>query len=744
MQNKVQLYIENQKLDLFSDESIEINSKIQDLRDIGKIFTDFTQAFNVPASPANNKIFSHFYNYNITTGAYDHRTKKVGIIEINHLRFREGKVHLNGVVMKNQKPHTYNIVFYGKTVSIKDLVGDDELSDLDYLSNYDHEYNNTNVKAGLESGLDFTVNSVSQTDAIIYPLITSKKRLFYDSVGFNSTSGNFSGNLYFDTTDTSGTNGGRGLEFTDLKPAIKAIHIIEAIENKYSGIEFTRDFFGNSAAFSNLYLWLSSKKGELNENEDDESYTFVKKLTGYTSSDPNPFVTISGSDITINTITCSYDFVLSFTVSDTTEPYRIIVRNTATGQETITDGVGNKTGLNLYFVARNQNTGITQNLEIELSSKTGITFSSISLDIESIAAGFFGSNSVNINKTYTISAPQQTTFLFDTKIQMPKLKVIDFLTGIFKMFNLTAYYIEDPSDTDYEKIYVDTLDNFYADAVNNQLTQTITLDKYVDISEHNVDVTLPFTDIEFEYQETNTVLMEHHEERFREVFGNAEFNVRNSTRDTATNTIKIDRGTKYQIKLPFSHLKYERLLNLGTFGTPTDIQWGYSAGGEFRSDTTSTPPTGDFDSRLIKPLLFYGIQQTTSNSIAFLDGGSASEVTTYFRPSNSNEEGTSTTPAAFTLNFDNEVDEWSRSETPNAFNSLYANFYQSYVEGVFNVARRMHKITAFLPSSIIANYKLNHQIKIHDRMFRINSITINLVTGKSTIELYNIFQSDIV
>ena len=63
------------------------------------------------------------------------------------------------------------------------------------------------------------------------------------------------------------------------------------------------------------------------------------------------------------------------------------------------------------------------------------------------------------------------------------------------MFNLTAYYIEDPSDTDYEKIYVDTLDNFYADAVNNQLTQTITLDKYVDISEHNVDVTLPFTEI---------------------------------------------------------------------------------------------------------------------------------------------------------------------------------------------------------------------------------------------------------
>ena len=195
MQNKVQLYIENQRLDLFSDESIEITSKIQDLRDIGKIFTDFTQSFNVPASPTNNKIFKHFYNYNITNGAYDHRTKKTSIIEINHLRFREGKVHLNGVKMKNQKPHTYNIVFYGKTVSIKDLIGDDHLSDLDYLTNYDHEYNNTNVKAGFQNGIDFTVNSVSQTDAIIYPLITSKKRLFYNSTNPVGSSGDFSGNL---------------------------------------------------------------------------------------------------------------------------------------------------------------------------------------------------------------------------------------------------------------------------------------------------------------------------------------------------------------------------------------------------------------------------------------------------------------------------------------------------------------------------------------------------------------------
>ena len=48
MQNKVQLYIKNDsgnydRVDLYSNESIELTSKIQDLRDIGKVFTDFSQ-----------------------------------------------------------------------------------------------------------------------------------------------------------------------------------------------------------------------------------------------------------------------------------------------------------------------------------------------------------------------------------------------------------------------------------------------------------------------------------------------------------------------------------------------------------------------------------------------------------------------------------------------------------------------------------------------------------------------------
>lgn len=739
MQNKVQLYIEEQRVDLFSDETIEINSSIQDFRDIGKIFSDYTQSFNVPASDTNNKIFKHFYNFNITGGAYDNRKKKEAFIEINYLPFRQGKVRLNSVKMRNNKPHSYDITFLGKTVvSIQDTIGDDLISQLPYLDNYDHEYTDANVKNGFQNGLDLN----SQSDSIIYPLITSKKRLFYNSTDPVTSDADFDGNLFDDGTSTNNT---RGLEFTDLKPAIKAIHIIEAIEDKYDGIEFTRDFFGSNAAFDNLYLWLNPQKEEFNyveENDSNSTYIFSKKLSDYTSTDPfdTSDLSISGSEINIDSFTYRWSLDLTFDVSDTNANYRIIVRDVRTGNENITDGIGNKTSLNIYNAVADADAGVFTNIEIEFSSETGVTFSNISLD----AGAINRFTNILTTKTYTITsnASQETKFDINITKKIPEMRVVDFLTGLFKIFNLTAYYIEDVSDSDYQKIYVDTLDNFYADAVNNKLTQTINLDKYVDISQHQIDSIIPFTDIDFKYTETKTVINEHHKELYKKYYGNASYNIREKLSDATTGEYNIDRVSKYEIKTAFSHLKYERLLD-GKLGEGvTDIQWGYSAGGEFSTETSTSPQKGDYESMLIKPLLFYGVRETSiSTPIAWYNGSTTDSLTDYYRPSNTNETGTESTPASFTLNFETEIDEFTNRLNPN---SLYENFYKSYVEGIFNPLRRIFKVTAYLPANILVNYKLNHQIRLGDKMFRINNLSVDLVTGKAEFELYNIFEDDIV
>ena len=178
---QVVLYIKDkdnlyQQAEMFSDETISITSKIQDVKEPDKIFTDFTKSFSMPASKENNKILQHWYNSDIQDG-FDYRIKKDAILEVDYAPFKRGKIQLKKVTLKNGLPFAYGIVFYGNTVNLKDVMKDDELQQLDYLDNYNHAYNAGNVYLGLQTGL--SKNSVN--NSIIYPLITHTKRLYYDS-----------------------------------------------------------------------------------------------------------------------------------------------------------------------------------------------------------------------------------------------------------------------------------------------------------------------------------------------------------------------------------------------------------------------------------------------------------------------------------------------------------------------------------------------------------------------------------
>jgi hypothetical protein len=54
-----------QRLDLFKDEKISITSQIGNANDIGKLYTDYTQSFTIPASKTNNQILSHWYESSV-------------------------------------------------------------------------------------------------------------------------------------------------------------------------------------------------------------------------------------------------------------------------------------------------------------------------------------------------------------------------------------------------------------------------------------------------------------------------------------------------------------------------------------------------------------------------------------------------------------------------------------------------------------------------------------------------------
>ena len=121
----LQLYIQGQEVDLYEDESVTLVQSIQDVKDIEKVFTDFTRTFSVPASKINNKIFQHFYNYHII--GFDARKKITAELYLNYELFKKGKIKLEGVSRKNNKPHTYKVTFFGNGINLKDLLGEDKL-----------------------------------------------------------------------------------------------------------------------------------------------------------------------------------------------------------------------------------------------------------------------------------------------------------------------------------------------------------------------------------------------------------------------------------------------------------------------------------------------------------------------------------------------------------------------------------------------------------------------------------------
>jgi hypothetical protein len=91
------------------------------------------------------------------------------------------------------------------------------------------------------------------------------------------------------------------------------------------------------------------------------------------------------------------------------------------------------------------------------------------------------------------------------------------------------------------------------------------------------------------------------------------------------------------------------------------------------------------------------------------------------------------------INFFNEINEYADVD-PNGFtDTLFQVYYSNYVSSVFNATNRITKVTAFLPLRILYNFNLNDTFIINSRNYLINSITTDLQSGKSSIELLNKF-----
>ena len=678
MQN-IQLYIEGNRMDMFKDESVSLTQTIQNVKDIAKVFTNFTKTFSLPASKDNNKVFEHYYNYNIDDG-FDARVKKTATIELNYFPFEKGKIKLEGVDMKDNKPYAYRVTFFGDTVDLKDLLGEDKLDALTWLNNFTTNYNAAQVQGALRNGKDFTVDSVTYTDALVVPLITHTDRLYYNS----ATEGD--GNLY-----PSGTTQ-QGVLWNQLKFAIRVDLIIKAIEEQY-GITFSNDFFTSSnTPYYNLYMWMHRKKGFIDDPNAPETYDHIVDF-GLPDTSSWNHLTISGENIIVSGLTGAHKITATFTVDpDASESsdYTVQLLQGGTVIETFS-------GTAPADVAVSADLGNgTYNLKMIVSETFTVT------DVEFDAADLLQPISDTFNSgSFTINATKS----FSGTAQMPNMKVIDFLTGLFKVFNLTAY------KQDNGTIKVETLDSFYSGG------STFTIDEYVDMSQRQIDVALPYKEIHFSYKGLGTKLAIQHSQLTQGTeWGKAEYRGGDAETDQMA-------GGIYKVEAPFEHMKFERLLDAGSSYAQTDTQVGWFV------DDNDDPYLGE-------ALLFYPIRISSGTSIRFLNDESSdyTDITDYYIPSNSVSTSASTDDD--NIHFNQELNEYTPTET--FAGTLFANYYTSYITDVFKVKRRLVKFKAYLPLKILRTYTLADKFVIGNQEYRINSITTNLGTGESDLELLNI------
>ena len=512
------------RVDLFDDEKISITSSIQNINDISKTYTDFSQTFTVPATKQNNKIFRHWYD-NSNDIPFSTLVKADAYIEIDTIPFRKGKIQLESANVVDGQTQEYSITFIGTLGNLKDTFAGKYLKDLTLDTSYNFNYTPNEV-------ISRVVNSVPSQN-IMFPLISSNRT-------WNYGSGN--------AEDISNEN--YPIRYNELFPALRLRAVLNMIETQF-GINFDGTVdepstFLTDARFTNAFLYLKNKDNFIFVPS-NEVFTFQTSTgfptiygTGWQSCDFTNYTFKSGSG---SSTTYVRRIKINLYPTQSNITYVVNLFNVSTNELVYTTGnINSIIGLQQFTLfsdvfANYQNT----DFQVRISSFSNLTFSSSSY----IELSFRISPSVFVYQNlYKTSAQTVNVGNLSIRNYMPEIKIEDFFSGLLKMFNLTCYSNDGINYT------VEQLESYYGAGSDIDITKYVLQDKKA------LNRVKTYKRINFEYEKS-------------ESFVNVNFNSVNGIEYGSLyyeNNPKTE-GEEYSVKLPFENLNF---INL--FGS---LQTGY-------------------------------------------------------------------------------------------------------------------------------------------------------------------------
>lgn len=494
------------RIEQYNDEKISITQTLQDSNDIGKLFTDYTQSFTVPASNHNNKLFKYWYNVDLDDG-FDHRTRQKAYIEINTQPFKKGQLQLEKVNKKNGFIDSYTLTFYGNLTQLKDKFQDDKLNSLVGYETLNHPYNSTEVIYNVQYGYP-----------IGYPLISSDKKYSYKN-----------GSIY----DISTTTG--AVVWNELFPAIPISKIFEFIQNTY-GITFTGSFF-TLMQWQRLSLYLknaekftfSTPETRINFTSVDGIFPEMNLTTdvftmnwNYVSIGFNIWYSQQTADVYITPTSGFESKVYTVRIYKNNKLYRTYVQIGTTASQVDAYNYGDDHDSNEYYIT----VSCQSDFEFTTHFETG-----------RFTADYTYSTFYYVTKKAD-GASQYIDSIINLQTYVPDIKVSDFVEGIIKAFNLMVI------PTDLNTFEFISLEDFYLSGKETDITEFTYSD------ELEVEKPIIYKSINFEFEKSTNILNNKYFGLYNKEYGDLIYKTENS-----------NESETYDIKLPFENVLFEKTVD---------------------------------------------------------------------------------------------------------------------------------------------------------------------------------------
>ena len=275
---KFKLVANNVILDLFADEEMLVSNNVTGLFDLGSLPSDFTRTITLPGTKKNNHFFEFVYDISVEDPYTFATNQKVPCyLDFDGIYLSSGYLQLNSVnVYQNKFIDSYEVTVFGGLSSFGRDLKTQFLTD---LTSSLAQYNHTSSLANISSSWGGNLFSGS----VVYPMAEYGQKITYTPE-----------EAFFGIDSAEG-----GMTIQDYKPAIRVKDVWDSIFEQY-GFTYTSTFWEQSW-LDGVYMIANNKlRYPIYAEYDLETYGLFRTAP------------ISGSGMTNVTMSAASDLEIPF------------------------------------------------------------------------------------------------------------------------------------------------------------------------------------------------------------------------------------------------------------------------------------------------------------------------------------------------------------------------------------------------------------------------------------------------